>query len=221
MIRAALVVLALLAASPAHAQLGDRLGDPSPPRVAASSPSARLPGLAAQLGDPAAPYARETAPAPQPAEPPPQGPQIQLGYGYYRLSDGHGGGDVHAGGLEVLIPLPVRQLRVGLVGELGARDYSLGGDDFIVRGGVELGLQLPDLFEPFIPHVAVLGSVGGVIGQRFETTVTHVFGGAGIALGGELRIYRNLHVGAQGSYQRMEMEGASYDVFMLRLYAGL
>jgi hypothetical protein len=93
-------------------------------------------------------------------------------------------------------------------------------DDLIVRGGIEVGVQLLGLLDPFVPHAVLLASFGGVVAERFETTVADAFGGAGLGIGGELRAYRNLHLGFQASYQRLEMDGAAYDVFMIRLFAG-
>ncbi len=220
--------LALLAASPAHAQLGHRLDSPtaSPERTRpdrtradrAGSTEASL-GLGQRLD---APTGRWQPPAPErPREPPWVGPQIQLGYAYYRVSDGYGGGDVSAADLGVFVQLPIPELRVGLLGEVGARDYALGGDDLIARGAVEIGYQLLGLLEPFVPHAVAIASFGAVVAERFESTVAYGFGGGGIGVGGELRIYRNLHVGFQVSYQRLEMNGAAYDVFQLRLFAGL
>jgi hypothetical protein len=60
-----------------------------------------------------------------------------------------------------------------------------------------------------------------VVGERFETTVAHAFGGAGVELGGEVRVVRNLHLSASLAYHRLEMDGAAFDAFMLRLGLGL
>lgn len=218
----ALVLLAppLDGSGAASAQLARRLGDPSAAEAPRADRSPRaIAGLGHALGDPSG---LPPAPPEEPGEPerPWPGPQIQLGYSFYRVSDGYGGGDVHAGSVGVFIQLPLPELRVGLLGEVGARDYSLGGDDLIVRGGIEVGVQLLGLLDPFVPHAVVLASFGGVVAERFETTVADAFGGAGLGIGGELRAYRNLHLGFQVSYQRLEMDGAGYDVFMIRLFAG-
>jgi hypothetical protein len=203
----ALAILVLLAPTAAHAQLGRALGDPSPP-----------PSLAHELGDPS-----EAPPTPPPTTNAPiwPGPQIQLAYDFYRVSDGYGGGDVHAAQVEIFVQLPIREIRLGALGEIGTHGYSLGGDDFLVRAGVEIGAQLPGWIDPIVPFASVLLSIGGIIGQRFETTVADFFGGGGIALGAELRLYRNLHVSLSGAYQRLEMDGAAFDVLMLRLALGL
>ena len=217
------VFASLALAAPVEAQLGRGLGDPAGGVSAARAEApAAAPSLGRALDDPDRMLERE-APAAPPAAPeaPWPGPQIQLGYSFYRIADGHGGGDVHAGGAEIFVQLPLPELRAGVLLEVGARDYALGGDDLVVRGAVELGFQLAHMLDPFVPHVSLLVSFGGVVAERFESTVAHAFGGAGLALGGELRIARNLHLGAQASYQRFEMNGAAYDVVMIRLLAGL
>ncbi|HEY8432029.1 MAG TPA: hypothetical protein VIL20_26815 [Sandaracinaceae bacterium] len=224
-----LVVLAM-AASPARAQLAERLGDPAPARAReeraaaqredAEPPRAERGGLGRRLG---VPHVRASAPAEPPRAPerPWTGPQFQLGYAFYRVSDGYGGGDVHAGGIAVHLPIPVPELRLALDAELGARDYSLGGDDLLARGSVEIGARLVGLLDPFVPHAVAIATFGGIVAKRFETTVTDAFGGGGLGLGGELRLYRNLHAGFQIAYLRLEMDGAAYDVLQLRLFAGL
>jgi hypothetical protein len=226
----AIFALVFAAAVPAHAQLGGGLGDPvgerdreEPSRRPARPERARsrIPGLGAELGDPAARWTPPIHVEPTAPEPPWAGPQVQMAYSFYRVADGYGGGDAHTGGLEVFIQLPLREFRLGALIELGSHDYSLGGDDLIVRGGVEIGVQLLDLLDPFVPHASVLVSVGGIVGTRFDTTVAHAFAGGGLALGGALRIFRNLHAGFEVSYQRLEMDGAGFDVFMLRLALGL
>ncbi len=209
---AAIVLAACTLASPARAQLGRALGDPS---AGASTHSETRESIGRELGDPTRLLAEP--PEREPAWP---GPQVQLAYVFYRVSDGYGGGDTHTAQLEAFIQLPVPEIRLGVLGELGARDYSLGGDDFIARGGLEIGVQLVSMIEPLVPYASLLVSFGGVVGQRFATTVAHAFGGAGLAIGADLRIVRNFHIGVQGSYQRWEMDGAAFDVFMIRLGAG-
>ena len=206
MIRAfASLVLVLALAAPAQADLGlgRRLAQPQ---------------LEAPPEEP--PPEAPTAPAPDVERPWP-GPQVHLAYSFYRIADGYGGGDVHAGSVEVFLQLPLPELRLGALGEIGSRDYALGGDDLVVRGGVEIGVQLVGWIDPVVPYASLLVSFGGVVGERFDTTVAHAFGGAGLALGAALRIHRNLHLDLHGSYQRLEMDGAAFDVFMLRVALGL
>ncbi len=155
------------------------------------------------------------------AERPWPGPQVQLLYGYTKLADGFGGGDAHTGGVSVFLQWPLEELRTGVSAEIGSRDYSLGGDDLLVRGALEVGVQLPRIIDPLVPHLSVLLSVGGLVGQRFESTVAHAFAGGGLELGAELRLLRNFHLAASFGYQRWEMDGAGYDLFLVRLGAGL
>lgn len=172
---------------------------------------------------------RPSARAPEPEAPPPAqpdadrwpGPQIQLGYGYLKLADGYGGGDAHLADLSVFVQWPVTELRVALRGQVGARDYSLGGDDLLAVASVEIGYQLTGLLDPLVPHASLVVSFGGLVGERFETTVAHGLGGAGLELGAALRLYRNLHLHAAFGYQRWEMDGAAFDVFTFRVGAGL
>ena len=209
MTRAALAIAICVAALPALASaqaptlgLGRRLGRPLPPAPAPPAPSA-----------PRAPASQTERPWP--------GPQVQLFYEHFELSDGWGGGASHAGGLGVYLQWPISELRTGLFASLGARDYALGGEDLIARGSLEVGFQLTELIDPLVPHLAFVATFGGVVGERFETTVAHAFGGAGFDLGATLRVYRNLHVSASFGYLRLEMDGAAFDVFLLRVSLGI
>ena len=149
------------------------------------------------------------------------GPQIQLGYSYWKLADAYGGGDVHSAAFEAFVHWPLPELRTGVLAEVGGRDYSLAGDDLVVRGAVELGFQLTRAVEPLVPHISALFSFGAVVGERFETTVAYGFAGGGLELGAALRIVRNFHLAASAAYLRFEMDGAAFDVFMFRVGAGL
>lgn len=201
------VTAASTAASAQSLGLGRRLDRPEP-AAPASNPSG--PGAPDGTGDSA-----DRAELPWP------GPQIQLAYAYWKLADAYGGGDTHSASVEVFLQWPVPQLRTGLLGELGGRDYSLAGDDLVARGALELGFQLTEVLDPIVPHLSLIVSAGGVVGERFETTVAHAFGGAGLELGAALRTVRNLHATASIAYHRFEMDGAAFDVFMLRLGLGL
>lgn len=220
--RALIVVLACLAAEPALAQdLGDALGDPGTgERAVRRSRPRRARGLAAALGDPAA----RRAPRPERREEPSRpwaGPQVQLSYVFSRLTDGYGGGDTHAAELSVFIQLPISEIRLGIHGGLGAHDFALGGDDLIGLAALEVGFQLTTLLEPFVPHLSLIVAFGGLVGERFDTTVAHGFGGAGVALGGEIHLIRNFHIGLELAYLRLEMDGAAFDVPMIRIVMGL
>jgi hypothetical protein len=149
------------------------------------------------------------------------GPRVQLGYAFYGLADGFGGGDVHAGHVAVFIGLPLPQLRFGVNLEFAGRDYSLGGGDLILRGEGEIGVQLPGLIDPVVPFVSGLGTGGVLLGERFETNISYALGGGGVRLGVEVALFRNLHLHASFAYLRVEMDGAAFDLFQLRLAVGL
>jgi len=112
-------------------------------------------------------------------------------------------------------------LRTSVLAELGGRDYSLAGDDFVARAAVSVGFQLTDYLDPFVPHVSLVGTGGAVVGSRFDSTLAYAFGGAGIELGASLRIVRNLHAAMSFSYLRLEMDGAAFDLFAFRVGLGL
>ena len=197
----------------------------SSPQPSPRSGPQSSPGLGRQLGRPLRRAPRPTVavapPAPESAEAPWVGPQIQLSYDYFKMHDGWGGGDVHAGGVGVFVQMPVPQLRLGFLGELGSRDFSLGGDDFLARASVEIGFQLTEVLEPLVPHISFVVSGGAVVGKRFETTVSYAFGGAGVEIGAALRLVRNFHLMASFGYHRLEMDGAAFDVFLLRVGLGM
>ncbi len=190
--------------------------------AAASAQAAEL-GLARRLDDPAGP-ARGAAQGDGDEEEdggPWPGPQIQMAYAYSKLADGYGGGDTHSAAFEVFVQWPLSQLRTSVLAAAGGRDFSLAGEDFVFRGALSVGFQLTELLDPFVPHIAVVGTAGAVVGERFETTVADGYGGAGVELGAALRIVRNLHVTASFSYLRLEMDGAAFDLFELRAGFGL
>lgn len=189
---------------------------------AADAQAAEL-GLGRRLGRPLrrAPPPEVDEDAPVPDRDAWLGPQIHLGYSYWKLSDGYGGGDVHAASVEAFIQWPVPELRTGIIGEVGGHDYSLAGDDLSIRGALELGIQLTELIDPVLPHFSVIVSVGALVGERFETTVAYAYAGGGVELGAALRVVRNLHLNAALSYLRLEMDGAAFDVFMFRAGVGL
>ncbi|MFK7987067.1 MAG: hypothetical protein AB8I08_13670 [Sandaracinaceae bacterium] len=181
-------------------------------------------GLGRRLGDPT--EASETEP-PDEREPPPEegsswvGPQVGLHYSYLRLADGWGGGDTQAGGMTGFVQWPVSELRTGLLFEMGSRDNARSADDLVMRGALEIGFQLTELADPVVPHISAVVTVGGVVGERFETTVAHAFGGGGVEAGVSLRVFGTLHLDATFGYLRMEMNGAAYDTFLFRATLGL
>lgn len=192
--------------------------------LCATNVDAQTIGLGRRLGDP-----RETteAPASQERTPPTDddgawvGPQVALHYTYLRLADGWGGGDTQAGGMSGYVQWPVSELRTGLLFEMGSRDNARSADDLVMRGALEIGFQLTELADPVLPHISFVATVGGVVGERFETTVAHPFGGAGVEAGASLRVFGTLHLDATVGYLRMEMNGAAYDTFLFRASLGL
>jgi hypothetical protein len=120
----------------------------------------------------------------------------------------------------VNVQWPEPHVRTALWGELGSHDYSLGSDDLVFRAWIEAGAQFAEL-DPLVLHASLVVTLGGLVGQRFESTLAYVLGGAGIEAGATLRIYRNLHAGLTLGYLRLEMNGASFDAFLLRLSMGL
>ncbi|MCC6876696.1 MAG: hypothetical protein IT378_20500 [Sandaracinaceae bacterium] len=195
--------------------------------VLAAAPHARAgPGRALTVPLPEAPAAEPAEPGggeagrAEPAERPWVGPQIQLGYSYFRLSDGWGGGDTHAADVGVFFQFEETHVRLAIWGELGGRDYSLGGADILARAMLEAGVQFTEL-DPLELHASLVGTLGGVVGERFETTVGYVLGGAGVEVGAAVRLVRGLHLGLALSYLWVEMDGAGFDLFLLRLALGL
>jgi hypothetical protein len=177
--------------------------------------SVQAQGLGRALGNPRArPRSRPAAATLWP------GPQIQLGYQYWRLDDGWGGGDVHAANVGVFLQWPEQHVRSAIWAELGSRDYSLGSQDLLGRGWIEIGAQFPEL-DPLLLHVSALGTLGGLVGQRFETTVAYGLGGVGFEAGAELHIFRSFHAGLDFGYLRLSMNGVSFHAFFLRLTLGL
>ncbi len=164
---------------------------------------------------------RRAAPLPSAADEAPAwgGPRVELGYAHYVLGDGFGGGTVHAvsfGGY-----LPTGQLRLGVIGEGGGRDYALGGADGVLRATLVAGWQGTQLVRYFVPYIAALGSAGVVIGQRFATTFADALLGVGLEIGVELNPARTLHFGASLAHIRVDLGGLGYGLWVVRLFAGL
>lgn len=149
------------------------------------------------------------------------GPRVGLDYTYLRLADGWGGGDTHAAGIAAFLQWPVSELRTGLRFEMGGRDNTRSSADIYARGALEVGVQLTGLLDPIVPHLSGVLTVGGIVGERFETTVAHAFAGGGVELGVTLRLVETLHVDATFGYLRLEMNGAAYDAFLFRAQLGL
>lgn len=147
------------------------------------------------------------------------GPRVELGYSYYVLGDGFGGGGVNTfsfGGY-----LPTGRVRLGLIGEGGVRDYALADDDAIVRGTLVVGWQGVGLVDYVMPYIAAVASAGFVIGQRFATTFVDALFGLGVEIGFEVNPVRTLHFGASLAHVRADLGGLAYGLWVLRIFAGL
>ena len=234
----ALSSLTLLFASTARADdpAVTAVDTPSPARdgeVRASDGPAAIPSVAAADSDaprqsgaalaepPAgvAPRRAEPLPAPVDEDPPWDGPRVELGYTHYSLGDGFGGGAVHAvsfGGY-----LPTGQLRLGLIGDGGARDYALGGGDAVLRATLVAGWQGVGLVDYVMPYVVAVASCGVVVGQRFATTFADALLGLGVEVGFEVNPVRTLHFGASLAHVRADLDGLGYGLWVLRLFVGL
>jgi hypothetical protein len=146
------------------------------------------------------------------------GPAVELGYTHYNLSDGYGGGDVHAGTFGGF--LPFGPIRLGGWAELGARSYALADDDLLIRANIIVGYQYLG-FLPFAPYAGATATVGVAIGQRFRSSETWGFGGGGLEVGAELVLVRNLWVGVSLGYQHVAMVGSGFDLWVFRVRFGL
>ena len=207
----------LLASSQARA-------DDEPPVIASAASDDEPPNIesgAALAEPPAGVRPRRAAPLRPPADEaePWNGPRVELGYAYYVLGDGFGGGGVNTfsfGGY-----LPTGRFRLGLIGEGGVRDYTLADDDAIVRGTLVAGWQGVGLVDYVMPYVAAVASAGFVVGQRFATTFIDALLGLGVEIGFEVNPVRTLHFGASLAHVRADLGGLSYGLWVLRLFAGL
>lgn len=146
-------------------------------------------------------------------------PHVAVGYSYYVLSDGYGGGDVHAGTFGGFIPL--ESLRLGGRAEFGARDYSLGGTDIVLSATGSIGYQHLAAGWRFVPFVAVVGTIGGVFSNRFDTPLADALYGAGLEIGVDAVISAPLFGEVAFSYQRVSNGGLSDNLFIAHLGVGL
>jgi hypothetical protein len=191
-------VLAIAFAAPANAQEGAAaLGEPP------EGSTRRRP--------------REEAPPPAPDEPW-GGPKIELGYSYYAISDGFGGGATHTATFSGF--LPFAPFRAGIGAELGGRVYDLGADDFLIRANLYLGYQHMG-FGMFAPYAVVVGAAGALIGKRFSASQALAILGLGLEIGADFPVLEPLFLGASFAYIRADVDGFGYDFWTLRLRVGL
>jgi len=149
-----------------------------------------------------------------------QGPRVELGYATYVLGDGFGGGRVHSFEFGGYVP-PLSPFRLGGYAEMGARDYSLGQTDGLLRAAIFAGYQQVKGLGPFMPFVAAVGSVGVVLGKRFHTSVREVFRGIGLEAGADVALVRSLWIGLALSYMRAALEDVSFHLLVVRVRIGL
>jgi hypothetical protein len=164
-----------------------------------------------------------TRPRPREEPPPPPdepwaGPKIEAGYNYYAIADGFGGGDTHTASFSGF--LPFFPFRAGIGAELGSHGYDLGADDFLIRGNLYLGYQHMG-FGMFAPYAAWVGTAGTLIGKRFSTSQALVLVGMGLEVGADFPIADPLFLGVSFAYIRADVDGFGYDLWTLRLRAGL
>jgi len=197
-----------------------RAADGTALRIAAADSAPTESGAA--LAEPpagVAPRRAEPLPAAVDEDPRWDGPRVELGYTHYSLGDGFGGGAVHAvsfGGY-----LPTGQLRLGLIGDGGVRDYALGGGDAVLRATLVAGWQGVGLIDYVMPYVVAVASAGVVVGQRFATTFADALLGLGVEIGFEVNPVRTLHFGASLAHVRADLDGLGYGLWVVRLFVGL
>ena len=211
----ALVVGAVVAPRSVRADAPDRApGARSEPAAGAES-AERLavppPGFRPRRGS--APHGR---PAPEPWA----GPRVELGFMHYGFDDRAGAGASNA--FTFAGWLPTGRLRLGGLGELGARQYALGPNDALARAQIMVGYQhLGGDLGPVVPYAVVVATVGVVVGKRFHTSFASSVYGMGLEAGVDLRLVRTLWTGIGVGYQRVTSDGLAYDLFTVRLSLGL
>jgi hypothetical protein len=190
------VLSAAWSSRPAHAQDGDAAAIESVPSP--SEPRAERP-------------ASETHPW--------TGPRVELAFRIYSLADSVGGGSVNSACFSGY--LPTRFVRAGGGLEAGGRAYEHGRTEGLMSGNVFAGYQhLHDLGR-VVPYVVAVGELGVLFGKRFHTPISRSLRGAGVEIGADVNLVRNLFVGLGLSYMVYSMDDLSYDTFGMRLSIGL
>lgn len=147
-----------------------------------------------------------------------QGPRVELGFTHYVLSDGLGAGSVNAASFGGFLPLGWP--RIGASIEAGVRSYAKGQDDFLGRGNLMLGYQHLGL-DRFLPYITLVGTMGPLLGKRFDRPVSHLLYGVGVEVGADVNIVRSFFAGLAFSYIRASMWDLSYDLFIFKVSVGL
>ena len=211
----ALALAVALWLAPASLRADDPASAPGPSPSAGPEAAERLavppPGFRPRRGDA---FARTPAPEPW------AGPRVEVGWMHYGLDERAGGGASNVFTFAGWVPTGA--LRLGLLGELGARQYELGPNDALARAQLMVGYQhLGGELGPIVPYVVAVGTLGVVVGKRFHTTFAHSVYGAGLEAGLGLRLVRSLWTGVALGYQRVTSDGLAYDLFTVRLSLGL
>jgi len=156
-----------------------------------------------------------------PTQPPERwsGPRVFLGYGRLPLDDGFGQGTAHEGAFGGYAP--TGRVRLGAYAALGIRRYALGDDDLLLRASVEVGYQHLPRRGPVVPFLVLEGTVGGLIGKRFSTTVPRGLFGMGPVAGVDVELTRGLHLGVSIGWLRVSLAGRSHDLALFRVRVGL
>lgn len=149
-----------------------------------------------------------------------RGPRVEIAYSHYSLTDGHGGGAVHAGQFGGAYTFG--RLRLGAYGEFGIREYALGPDDLVARASALIGYQhLPAIGNHLIPFAVVEGTAGAVFGKRFSTARADALYGLGLRVGVDLRIVRTLWIGLSLGYLRARVGDVADNLWNVRVRLGL
>lgn len=209
----ALVAAALLAPAPV---LADAPVAATRPTAAASAETAE------RLAEPPSGFRPQRGTRPPQTAPsePWTGPRVELGWMHYGFDDRAGGGTSNA--FTFAGWMPTGALRLGALGELGARHFALGPNDALARAQLMVGYQyLGGALGPLVPYAVVVGTVGVVVGKRFHTSFAHSVYGMGLEAGVDLNLVRTLWTGIGLGYQRVSSDGLAYDLLTVRLSLGL
>jgi len=142
------------------------------------------------------------------------GPSVEFGYARYWLGDGNGGGLVHAAEFGGFVP--IRYVRLGARAEVGVRDYSFGSGDLVARATLTVGYQETERLGRFAPYLAGIATYGAVVGTRFHTSLSWIIRGLGFEVGGALRLFKTVSVGAGLTYTRASMDGLAFNLVLFR-----
>lgn len=227
----ALLVACLVAAVPlmASAQRSESaraLNSPMPGRLASPVPRGRaapavptpLRSTGASPVEPPGPVSAESAPSPS-QDTGRRVPRFELAYAFYSLTNGFGGGVVHAGSIGGYFPTGA--FRLGGAGELGVRRYAYGPDDGLGRLWLLAGYQHRRGLGPLVPYVGGVVTFGAVLGRRFDSLLFERLVGGGIEIGVDVRVGPTFFFGWGLAWMRIQLGNLGYDLIVLRARLGL